>query len=85
MPPMPTTPLYLLLCFALLTACATPTTPPTEVRYVTREIPAELKACADATRPPPMLTQRELAAWLTPEVLDGWACRLGVERLDELQ
>lgn len=77
--------LCLLSCSALLTACATPSTPPrVEVRYVTVETPTELKTCPPATRPPEMQTERQLAAWMTPEVINGWACRLGVERLDDL-
>ena len=80
----PTTLLLLLLCLTLLSACATRSTPRTELQTVSAEIPLELKTCGAGTRPPQMTTQRQLATWLTPEVIDGWACRLGVERLDDV-
>lgn len=82
MHPKLTTRLCLTACLLLCSACAT-TTPNTS--RPPSPIPTEFKQCEATTPPPQMTTQRELALWLTPEVVNGWMCTLGAERLDRLR
>ena len=76
MHPRPMTPLLLLSCLALLTACAAP-----EPRVVVQSrverisVPDALLVCAEQPEPPPIATQRDVAEYVVTLADAGEDCR----------